>query len=178
MKKHLLPLTLIVISLTSTLFLNGCNVKGLFTDYSDDPVYNAPVVEQAAATADGGTAAASPGAKVFSEICATCHQGKGQGVPGTYPPLAGSAMAQNADATKPIRIVLHGFQGAIERNGKTYNGVMTSWAQLSDQDIADVLTYVRSSWGNSGSAVTPEEVKTVRDQTASKTTGYTEAELN
>ena len=87
-------------------------------------------------------------------------------------------MAQNADATKPIRIVLHGFQGAIERNGKTYNGVMAAWSQLSDQEIADVLTHVRSSWGNSAGAVTVDEVKAVRDQTAGKVGAYTEAELN
>jgi mono/diheme cytochrome c family protein len=178
MKKLFLPF-LIIIALSITSLLSGCNVKGFFTSYGDDPVYESPITEAASNSDAGGSSAdASPGAKTFKEICASCHQSKGQGVPGTYPPLAGSALAQNADATKPIRIVLHGFQGAIERNGKTYNGVMTAWSQLSDQEIADVLTFVRSSWGNSAGAITPDEVKTVRDQTASKVGAYTEAELN
>ncbi len=178
MKKLFLPF-LFIIALSFTSLLSGCNVKGFFTSYEDDPVYDSPIAEAAAGDQAGGAAAdASPGATTFTQICASCHQAKGQGVPGTYPPLAGSALAQDADATKPIRIVLHGFQGAIERNGKTYNGVMTAWAQLSDQEIADVLTYVRSSWGNSAGAVTVDEVKTVRDQTAGRAGAYTEAELN
>jgi len=178
MKKLFLPF-LFVIALPLTSLLSGCNVKGFFTSYDDDPVYESPITEAAAGAEAGGSSAdASPGAKTFKEVCSSCHQTKGQGVPGTYPPLAGSALAQNADATKPIRIVLHGFQGAIERNGKTYNGVMAAWSQLSDQEIADVLTHVRSSWGNSAGAVTFDEVKTVRDQTAGKVGAYTEAELN
>ena len=178
MKKLILPF-LFIIALPLTSILSGCNVKGFFTSYDDDPVYESPVTEVVAGAETGGSSAdASPGAKTFKEICSSCHQSKGQGVPGTYPPLAGSALAQNADNSKPIRIVLHGFQGAIERNGKTYNGVMTAWAQLTDQEVAEVLTYVRSSWGNSAGAVSVDEVKTVRDQTASKFGAYTEAELN
>jgi mono/diheme cytochrome c family protein len=73
---------------------------------------------------------------------------------------------------------LHGFQGQIERNGKTYNGVMAAWSQLTDQEIAEVLSFVRSSWGNSAAAVTPDEVKAVRDQTSGRSSAYTEAELN
>lgn len=178
MKKLFLPF-LFVIILPLTSLLSGCNVKGFFTNYADDPVYESPFSKEAAqADAGGATADVSPGATTFKQICASCHQAKGQGVPGTYPPLAGSALAQNSDATKPIRIVLHGFQGAIERNGKTYNGVMAAWSQLSDQEIAEVLSYVRSSWGNSASAVTPDEVKAVRDQTSGRAGAYTEAELN
>ena len=70
-----------------------------------------------------------------------------------------------------------GFKGQIQRNGKTYNGVMSSWKQLSDQEIADALSYVRSSWGNSAGAVTPDEVKSVRDKTTGRAGAYEEAEL-
>lgn len=179
MKKLFLPLILIIVLLPLTILISGCNVKGFFTTYDDDPVYESPIAQDAADAQGGASAAdASPGATTFKQVCATCHQAKGQGVPGTYPPLAGSALAQNADATKPIRIVLHGFQGQIERNGKSYNGVMAAWSQLSDQEIAEVLTHVRSSWGNSAGPVTPDEVKAVRDQTAGRASAYTESELN
>lgn len=179
MKKLFLPFVLIIVFIPLTALLSGCNVKGFFTNYADDPVYNSPITDDASSGKGGAeTADASPGATTFKQVCATCHQAKGQGVPGTYPPLAGSALAQNADATKPIRIVLHGFQGQIERNGKTYNGVMAAWSQLTDQEISDVLSYVRSSWGNSASPVKPEDVKAVREKTMSKTSAYTEAELN
>ncbi|MBM4173840.1 MAG: cytochrome c [Ignavibacteria bacterium] len=179
MKKLFLPLVLIIVVLPFITLLSGCNVSGFFTTYEDDPVYESPIAQDAAAAKGGADGAdASPGATTFKQVCATCHQAKGQGVPGTYPPLAGSALAQNADATKPIRIVLHGFQGQIERNGKTYNGVMAAWSQLTDQEIAEVLSYVRSSWGNSAAAVTPDEVKAARDQTSGRSSAYTESELN
>jgi len=179
MKKLFLSLLLTIVFIPITMLMSGCNVKGFFTNYTDDPVYESPIAEDASAGKGGADAAdASPGATTFKQVCATCHQAKGQGVPGTYPPLAGSALAQNADASKPIRIVLHGFQGPIERNGKTYNGVMAAWSQLSDQEISEVLTYVRSSWGNSGSPVTVDEVKAVRYQTSGRSSAYTEAELN
>lgn len=160
-----------------SLVLTSCNVKGLFTKYSDDPVWVDPNAAAASpgagATADGG-----PGKAVYGRICAACHLGSGKGVPtNNIPPLAGSEIAQG-DATKPISIVLHGFKGQIERGGASINGQMAAWKdQLSDQEIADVLTYVRSSFGNSGSPVTADEVKTVREATASRLTPYTEAEL-
>jgi mono/diheme cytochrome c family protein len=101
----------------------------------------------------------------------------GTGIPGVYPSLAGSALA-TGDERLAIRIVLHGFQGPIERNGTKYNGVMQPWRNdLSDQQIADVLTYVRSSWGNTAAAVTPEAVKAEREATKTRTRAYTEAEL-
>lgn len=154
----------------------GCNIDGFFTKYGDDPVWVDPNAAKAdaAATADAG----GPGKAVYGRICASCHLGTGKGVPGNnIPPLAGSEIV-NGDPQKPIAIVLHGFRGPIVRGGVNINGQMASWKdQLSDQDIADVLTYVRSNFGNSGAAVTPDEVKTLREATASRVTPYTEAEL-
>lgn len=166
----------VVLALVAVTTLSGCNVRGLFTSYGDDPVWvdpNAAAAETAAAGEAGG-----PGKAVYGRICAACHLGSGKGVPGNnIPPLAGSALAQG-DARKPIGIVLHGFRGPIERNGVQINGQMASWKdQLNDQEIADVLTYVRSAFGNAGAAVTPDEVKAVREETASRTVPYTEAEL-
>ena len=156
--------------------LSGCNVQGLFTSYGDDPVWVDPnaAKEAAAGTADAG----GPGKAVYGRICAACHLGSGKGVPGNnIPPLAGSAIAQG-DARKQIGIILHGFRGPIERNGVQINGQMAAWKeQLNDQEIADVLTYVRAAFGNAAAAVTADEVKALREETASRTTAYTEAEL-
>lgn len=81
---------------------------------------------------------------------------------GVYPPLAGSDwMAKSNDTL--IKIVLHGLMGQIEVKGIKYNNVMSPWGSaLDDEEIANVLTYVRSSWGNTGGLVTAEEVKAIR----------------
>jgi mono/diheme cytochrome c family protein len=173
LKTRILLLSFAVCSIT---VLSGCNIKGLFTSYGDDPAWVDPnaAAAEAAGTADAG----GPGKAIYGRICAACHLGSGKGVPGNnIPPLAGSAIAQG-DARKPIAIVLHGLRGPIERNGVQINGQMAAWKdQLNDQEIADVLTYVRANFGNSGAAVTVDEVKALREETASRTQAYTEAEL-
>ena len=88
--------------------------------------------------------------------CFACHQAEGQGLPNAFPPLAGSDYL-NADVERAIDIVLHGKTGEITVNGKKYNSVMTK-QELSDEEIANVLTYVYSSWSNSKKEVTPEMV--------------------
>jgi len=167
----LMALSLVVVAATIT----ACNIQGFFTKVGDDPVWVDPNAA-AATAADAG--AGGPGKAVYGKICASCHLGTGKGVPGNnIPPLAGSALAQG-DATIPVRIVLHGFKGPIERGGVTINGQMAAWKDvLNDQEIADVLTYVRSSFGNTGTAVTADEVKAVREQTSGHAGAYTEAEL-
>ncbi len=163
------------LSVLALLVITACNVDGFFTKLEDDPKWVDP---NAAAAAAAGQDAGGPGKAVYGRICAACHLGSGKGVPGNnIPPLAGSAWAQG-DAQVPIKIVLHGLRGPIERNGVQINGQMAAWKdQLSDQEIADVLTYVRSAFGNTGAAVTPDEVKSIREETASRTSPFTEAEL-
>ncbi len=100
------------------------------------------------------------GKRVFTQICQACHQSDGRGVPGAFPPLAGSDFL-NADARRAIGILLKGLQGEVTVNGRTYNGVMPA-VRLSDDDIANVLTYVYSQWGNAGVVVTRDEVRTLR----------------
>jgi nitrite reductase (NO-forming) len=96
------------------------------------------------------------GKRTFDQICAACHQQNGQGIPGAFPPLAGSDFL-NADKARAIGIVMHGRSGPITVNGRPFNSQMPSLA-LSDEDIANVLTYVYNTWGNAGHLVTPEEV--------------------
>jgi len=98
-------------------------------------------------------------------LCFTCHQPNGQGISGQFPPLAGSDWVLG-EKERLIKISMHGLMGEIEVNGVKYNNVMAPPGippgSLTDQQIADVLTYIRNEWGNSASAVSPEEVATVR----------------
>ncbi len=100
------------------------------------------------------------GRRLFTSICAACHQPTGQGRPNVFPPLAGSDFL-NADKGRAINLVIFGRQGEVVVNGLKYNNNMPMFP-LSDQDIANVLTYVYNSFGNSGLEVTPEEVKQQR----------------
>ncbi|MER3447667.1 MAG: cytochrome-c oxidase [Candidatus Dadabacteria bacterium] len=117
------------------------------------------------------------GGEVYTRICVSCHQTNGQGIPGAFPPLAGSDWLLK-DTETPIRIVIHGLQGAIEIKGMSYNGVMPEWgSKLSDEEIAAVITHERRSWGNSAGGITPEMVGKVRKETANRTTPWTPEEL-
>ena len=98
----------------------------------------------------------------FMATCSACHQANGQGIEGAFPPLANSDYL-NADVNRAIDIVLHGKTGEITVNGKKYNSVMTAQA-LTDEEVANVLTYVYNSWGNSKKEVTPEMVQAVRNK--------------
>ena len=100
------------------------------------------------------------GRRLFGSICAACHQPNGLGRPNLFPPLAGSDFL-NADKNRAIQIVIFGRQGEVVVNGLKYNNNMPMFP-LSDQDIANVMTYVYNSFGNSGLEVTPEEVKAQR----------------
>jgi len=97
------------------------------------------------------------GRRLFGSICAACHQPTGQGRANLFPPLAGSDYL-NADKGRAINILIFGRQGEVVVNGVKYNNNMPSFP-LNDQDIANVMTFVYNSFGNSGLDVTPDEVK-------------------
>ncbi|MEO1414341.1 MAG: cytochrome c [Bacteroidota bacterium] len=107
--------------------------------------------------------AASLGEKVYKMNCLVCHQKNGKGNLGLYPPLAGTDWV-TGDKERLIGVLLNGMQGEIEVNGETYNNVMASYATLKDEEIAAVLTYIRSNFGNEASAVTAAEVAAVRSK--------------
>jgi len=106
------------------------------------------------------------GKAVYMQTCFVCHQPEGQGVAGQIPPLAKSDFLATLTKEDYIRGVLMGRTGPIAVNGKTYNGTMVPLNYLSDEQIANVLTYVRNNWGNSGAAVTPQEVTRIRQSAA------------
>jgi len=137
---------------------------------------------EAAATAnaapeDPAVAQLKLGKRTFTNNCASCHQPTGMGVPGQYPPLVKSEWVLGPER-RVAAIVLYGLEGPVTVQGAIYNGAMPVWGKnLNDKQIAAVLTYVRQTWGNTAPAITPEQVKTVRDENATRAKAWCEAEL-
>ncbi len=96
------------------------------------------------------------GKQIYSQTCFACHQGEGQGIASAFPPLANSDYL-NADVDRAISIVVHGKTGEMTVNGNKYNSVMTA-QNLTDEEVANVLTFVYNSWGNNKTEVTPTMV--------------------
>lgn len=101
------------------------------------------------------------GKKVYDMYCLACHQADGNGVPRLNPPLAGTVYVTGSK-TRLIDIVLKGLTDPLEINGEEYNNPMAAHSFLTDQQIADVLTFIRNSFGNKAGIVTAAEVKKQR----------------
>jgi mono/diheme cytochrome c family protein len=118
------------------------------------------------------------GKALFSSNCMTCHQATGQGMPGQYPPLVGSEVVLGEATNHLIAIVLKGLQGPVTVKGQTFNNAMQAWeAQYTDQQLAAILTYIRSDWGNSAPPITADMVKQVRDEVKDRKDQWTWAEV-
>jgi len=116
----------------------------------------------ASAAAANNPASASDGATVYVTDCSSCHQSGGQGVAGAFPPLAGNPVV-TGNPLGVIEIVKGGLQGRVVVNGASYSGIMPSWkGQISDDQVASVITYIRSAWGNKASGVTVAQVQAVK----------------
>lgn len=118
------------------------------------------------------------GKKIFAANCQTCHQANGGGVPGQYPPLEGSEFT-NGGSRRMAMIVLKGLQGPVKVKGQQYGtAVMQPWDKtLTDQKIADVMTYERSEWGNHATPVTAEQIAALRKELASHPESYSEHDI-
>ena len=105
---------------------------------------------------------AAPGRSLYITHCSACHQINGEGLPGVFPPLKGSGVVNKDDASKHIHVVLDGMSGGTV-GGVTYPSPMPPFAGvLSDAEIADIIDYERSSWGNHGKPVTAAQVTVER----------------
>lgn len=123
-----------------------------------------PIVIDKTKAVDGGA--------VFAGTCAACHQATGQGLPGAFPPLAGSEWV-NGPKDMMVQIVLHGLQGAVQVKGQTYQGAMPSFEKtLDDASLAAVISHVRSAWGNSGDRVTVEDIVAARKRFPDRSTAW------
>ena len=157
--------------------------SGNFITGGLDPMGSPPAPKKAVAGGPGGgeQAELSPrdrGKKIFAANCQTCHQANGLGVAGQYPPLAGSEFT-NGGSRRMGMIVLKGLQGPVTVKGQQYGtAVMQPWDKtLTDQKIADVMTYERSEWGNNASPVTAEQITTLRKELASHPESFVEHDI-
>jgi len=155
--------------------VEGAEVKTVYSgkevdaDYLGDKVVPSTAVARAAEALSRGAldpkAQIAAGEVLFKGTCSVCHQPEGQGLPGVFPPLAKSDFLMK-DKRRSIEVVVNGLSGPVTVNGQQYNSVMPPMSQLSDDGIANILTYVRNSWGNTGDPVSPDEVIAVRAKTS------------
>ena len=141
--------------------------------------YNPAIFNETAKPSTGEAAVkidpVAMGKSAFNAVCITCHQATGQGVPGIYPPLAGSEWV-NGPSGRVIRIVLYGLKGDVHVEGHDFNAAaMPVFGQVSgsaynwsDEKIAAVLTYVRQEWGNMSGPVSADEVSAARKATGDR----------
>jgi mono/diheme cytochrome c family protein len=142
------------------------------------PIDPRPIDGDPEAGGDAFAVAMKKGAGSYA-VCGGCHQGNGMGLAGQFPPLAGSEWVTGG-TERLIRVVQHGLVGAITVKGTPYNtpgGMQGFGGAMSAGDFANLLTYIRNTWGNEAPMVTKEMVEAVRAAEASRTTQWTQAEL-
>ena len=172
------PLPLMLLGLMSALILFSAIYLGRYSGGFDPMVYDERILP---GMLEGGAAPAVQdpkmlGKRVFAN-CIACHQPTGLGLPGAYPPLVGSEWAIGPDE-RIIRILLDGLSGPITVKNTQFNNSMPAFGtQLRDEQLANVLTYVRSEWGNSAPAVTADRVKQIRAAVTGRTGPWSPEEL-
>jgi len=115
------------------------------------------------------------GKRLFSN-CMSCHQANGRGLPPVYPPLRASEIVLG-DPSTLVKILLYGLEGKIEVDGQSYNQVMPAAPVKSDDEIAAVLSYVRSAWGNNAGPVDAALVAKIREENKGRNRSFTAKEL-
>jgi mono/diheme cytochrome c family protein len=118
------------------------------------------------------------GKAVYENVCALCHNADGNGKPNQAPPFAGSEWVLGSPS-RMARIPLAGLSGPLQVKGTQWSLAMPAMgAALSDEDLAAVLSYIRQSWGNKASAITPDQVKAIRAQVGNRSQPWTAEELD
>jgi nitrite reductase (NO-forming) len=151
---------------------DGPENKAIYSGKEVDAVYigdranpNLAAVATAATSAKAGALTVQEqveaGKALFAGTCSTCHQPDGKGMEGVFPPLAASDYIK-ADPKALPRVILHGLVGPVKVNGKDYNSNMPPMSQLTDDEVANISTYVLNSWGNPGGRITKEEAAAIR----------------
>lgn len=154
--------------------VSGEKRADIYSGKEQDEVYIGDKVESLASVATAQEARAQgtltkeqqiqAGSALYKGTCSVCHQDTGAGLPNVFPPLARSDFLA-ADHQRAIQIVLNGLNGPVKVNGATYNSVMPPMSQLNDDEVANILTYVTNTWGNSGPAISAKQVAETRAKT-------------
>jgi len=176
--REMLPVWLYIVC-GIALFLAGSSYAGIDfgPGYYDQGEGGAAEETAAAGPAPEDTSPMAVGKQLYNGNCANCHQSSGAGQPGAYPPMVGSEWVLGS---KPMlaAILLDGVSGELSVHGSEFGtNVMPAWANLSDEKLADIMTYIRGTWGNTADAVKAEEVTAVRTKNASRATPWVEADL-
>lgn len=156
--------------------VDGPENKSIYSGKEVDSVYlgdragpDLKAVSTAAAAHAAGTLTKDEqikaGQQLFAGTCSVCHQANGQGLPGVFPPLAKSDLLA-ATPARITRIITHGLTGKVTVNGTEYNSVMPPMAQLTDDEVANIATYVLNSWDNPGGRVTKDDAAKARAEAA------------
>ncbi|MGN6277711.1 MAG: c-type cytochrome [Sphingomonas sp.] len=119
-----------------------------------------------AASPAPAVAAMRAGGAIYADACTSCHLAAGKGQPRMFPPLAGSAAAQQADPTGVIRLILAGGRTAPTLTHASFQSMPSFAWKLNDQQVADVATFVRNSWGNRAAPVSADQVADLRAKLA------------
>ncbi|MCI1710293.1 MAG: cytochrome c [Chiayiivirga sp.] len=137
--------------------------------YIGDKVASLASVQTAATSAAAGTLSleeqVNAGKALYTGTCSVCHQDSGAGMPGVFPPLAKSDYLAGHSNEEIIKVVLSGLNGPLKVNGQDYNSVMPPMSQLTDDEVANILTYVKNSWDNGGGRISKDDVTKVRAAT-------------
>ncbi|MDF1571443.1 MAG: cytochrome c [Bacteroidales bacterium] len=147
---------LIVLSVAFVLLVS-CGGSSEKTNTMD----KSPLPEKTAILDAADDLSSHPGESLYKQHCLVCHQADGNGVPGMFPPLHDTEWVNGDNATL-ISIVLHGMDEEIEVNGEIYHTIMAPLPHLSNQEVADVLNYVRKRFGSAPADITVAEVAGVR----------------
>lgn len=155
-------LNLFALGLAGAMMLTACAKSSTSTgEASSAPAESTAAESTPATSAAPVSAVGGPGATAYTANCASCHQAGGKGLAGSFPPLAGNPEV-TGDPKKVIHIVKYGLTGKVMVGPDSFNGVMPPWgSQLSDAQIASVVTYIRGSWGNNALPVTTADVDAV-----------------
>lgn len=183
------PMPLFLLGIISAMILI-CSIYVVHYRGDFDPlVYDERYDAEAAKARDSAPKELTPdqilaaGKKLYTSTCASCHQANGQGVPGAFPPLAGSEWV-TGNEERLIRVLLHGLTGPIQVKGGSYNGAMPAFGKVpgggynwTDERIAQVLSYIRQDWGNNAEFISKDKVTEVLKAEASRSKPWTQDEL-
>lgn len=153
----------------ATLAVTGEEDHNIYTGQQLDKVYlpeggaiqEFPKEDKPVVTANSMEEQIEYGRTTYMSVCQACHMGDGNGIDGVFPPLVDSDYFKN-DHDKAIEAVVHGLSGEITVNDKTYDGIMPS-QNLSDEEVANVVTFILNTFDNGGGKVSPADVKKVRE---------------
>ncbi|MEX0982486.1 MAG: cytochrome c [Bacteroidales bacterium] len=151
MKPKIITLVVIFLQASCSVKSDKANTRNVSPD---------PVKEDLAVANPAGDLSSNPGKALYNQHCLPCHQANGKGVPGMFPPIDKKWV--DGDNETLISIVVHGMDKEIEVNGERYNQIMAPLPHLSDQEVKDVLNYVRMEFGTSNNEISTAEVREVR----------------